>query len=269
MAAPASPSGAAAGSTAATLAGAGGAAAGTAPAMVSRVRASMEALRSSGATGAAAPRPSANAKAPAMISATGAEIGRPVSNCSTSGASAATALRSSAIMAGVRDRVLSMRRFRRFSIDQPNSAISRAPTIRPLPFSVWKLRRRTPSDSRSMGFWSHSGKLVWMDAISSLASSMKSSRNCGSTSGCGSTGRSGCSGACAPGGGPIATVACAASSRARSGLNCTVLAAASPAAGRSSSGTREGASSARALMHISALSSMYHGSLRPFCSVSM
>ena len=34
-------------------------------------------------------------------------------------------------------------------------------------------------------------------------------------------------------------------------------------------GTRDGASSSNVLMHISALSSMYHGSVRPLCSVSM
>ena len=62
-------------------------------------------------------------------------------------------------MPGVRDRVLSMRRFSRFSMDQPNSAIERAPTIRPLPFKVWKLRRIDANASRSIGFWSQSGKL--------------------------------------------------------------------------------------------------------------
>ena len=76
----------------------------------------------------------------------------PDSNCSTSCGNAATALRSSSIMPGVRVSVLSMIRFSKFSIDQPNSAIGLAPTILPLPFSVWKLRRSTPSDSKSMGF---------------------------------------------------------------------------------------------------------------------
>ena len=37
-------------------------------------------------------------------------------------------------MPGVRESVLSMMRLSRFSIAQPNSAIKRAPTMRPLPF---------------------------------------------------------------------------------------------------------------------------------------
>ena len=39
-----------------------------------------------------------------------------------------------------------------------NSAIERAPTIRPLPFRVWKLRRRELRAPKSIGFWSQSGK---------------------------------------------------------------------------------------------------------------
>jgi len=135
-----------------------------------------------GATAASSPsRPSEKVKARAMRSLIGAVGDRPNSNCSTSCGNAATALRNSSIMPGVLVRVLSMMRFSRFSIDQPNSAIGLAPTILPLPFNVWKLRRSTPSDSKSMGFRSHIGKNCWIDAISSLASSMNSSTNCGST----------------------------------------------------------------------------------------
>ena len=122
---------------------------------VSIVCNSWEVLRSSDAgpdTAEFASRRSAKANALAMMSLTGTKFCLPVSNCSTSCGSAATALRNSTIMPGVRDRVLSMMRFSKFSIDHPNSAISLAPTIRPLPFRVWKLRRKTPSESKSMGF---------------------------------------------------------------------------------------------------------------------
>ena len=87
-----------------------------------------------------------------MIASSGNACGRPVSSCSTNSGRAATALRSKVIMPGVRDSVLSMMRFNKFSIDQPNSAIEAAPTMRPLPFNVWKLRRNEASDSKSIGF---------------------------------------------------------------------------------------------------------------------
>ena len=76
-----------------------------------------------------------------------------------------------------------MMRFSRFSTDQAKSPMRRAPTTRPLPFSVWKARRTRVSDSRSDGFSSQSGNRRPMVAISSPASSMKSASSSGSTAG--------------------------------------------------------------------------------------
>ena len=89
---------------------------------------------------------------------------------------------------------------------------------------------------------------------------MNNSTNCGSTAGGGSAETIGWVEICSSFGGSIATVT--------SGFNLTVLAMSSPL-GTSKVGTRDGPCSANALMHISALSNMYQGSLRPFCRVSM
>ena len=40
---------------------------------------------------------------------------------------------------------------------QANSLNSRAPTMRPLPLSVWNERRTVLSATDSSGFWSHTG----------------------------------------------------------------------------------------------------------------
>ncbi len=88
---------------------------------------------------------------------------------------------------------------------------------------------------------------------------MNNSMNWGSTA----------SGAGADASGWVITCALLACSNATvaSGPNFMDLAA-SPS-GSPKSGTRANPSSASALMHISALSNMYQGSLRPFCNVSM
>ena len=99
----------------------------------------------------------------------------------TSAGRSAIASRSVASMALERSSVPSMTRFSRFSTAQAKSPMRRAPTTRPLPFSVWKARRTRVSDSRSAGFSAHSGNRRPTVAISSPASSMKSARSSGST----------------------------------------------------------------------------------------
>ena len=65
--------------------------------------------------------------------------------------SAPIASRSTARMAGERVCVWSSSRFIRFSIAQAKSANAVAPTTRPLPFSVWKERRAVTSASSCVG----------------------------------------------------------------------------------------------------------------------
>ncbi len=55
---------------------------------------------------------------------------------------------------------------------QANSPSRSAPTIRPLPFSVWKERRTSRRASSSSGFCSHCGKSAAICATFSRASSM-------------------------------------------------------------------------------------------------
>ena len=55
-----------------------------------------------------------------------------------------------------------------------------APTMRPLPFSVWKDRRTVISVSISLGDSAHCGKFLLTVATSSLASSINNSSNSGS-----------------------------------------------------------------------------------------
>ncbi len=59
---------------------------------------------------------------------------------------------------------------------------SMRPTMRPLPFSVWKPRRIVVSDSRSCGEWPSVSRLDAIVATTSLASSRKISRSSLSTS---------------------------------------------------------------------------------------
>ena len=58
---------------------------------------------------------------------------------------------------GERASVPSSSRLTRFSIAQANSLSSRAPTMRPLPLSVWNERRTVTSASASSGLWSQTG----------------------------------------------------------------------------------------------------------------
>ncbi len=119
---------------------------------------------------------------PAMMPAMSACGLRAVSSCSTSSGTAATDWRSSVIISGLRSSVLLMTRLSRFSTAHANSPMSCAPTMRPLPFSVWNERRTLTSESWSCGFSSHSGNRRLSLVISSFASSMNSSRNSGSIS---------------------------------------------------------------------------------------
>ena len=122
-----------------------------------------------------------------------AVTGVPVSSWVISSGKAATASRRVSRIAGERVSVLSSTRLTRFSIDQANSPRSRAPTMRPLPLRVWNERRTVTSASRSSGFWSHTGKLCWIFASSSRASSMNSFTSSGSacSASAGSFGRRG------------------------------------------------------------------------------
>ena len=67
------------------------------------------------------------------------------SSSSTSCGIAATASRTTATISGERASVWLMTRFSRLSTLQENSPTRRAPTMRPLPFSVWNARRRSRS----------------------------------------------------------------------------------------------------------------------------
>ena len=73
-----------------------------------------------------------------------------------------------------------MSRFSRLSMFHANSPISCAPTMRPLPFSVWNERRVLIKASEFVRSAVHSGRLRWILAISSLASSMNTSTSSGS-----------------------------------------------------------------------------------------
>ena len=92
-----------------------------------------------------------------MIAAMSDVAGAPPSISSTSCGIAATASRITATISGERGSVWLMTRFSSDSMLQENSPMRCAPTMRPLPFSVWKARRRSRSDSASSGFCSHCG----------------------------------------------------------------------------------------------------------------
>src|SRR5207237_1367344 len=144
-----------------------------------------------------------------------------------------------------------------------NSLSSRAPTMRPLPLSVWNERRTVMSASRSRGFWSQTEKKCWIRASSSCASSMKSFISSGSAGSAGAA--------------PLfegASVGAAASTASASGRLpgggerlgiCTVRARAADSSG-STVGTPGVGCCSRACTHAWALSSMYQGSERPACS---
>ena len=142
-----------------------------------------------------------------------------------------------------------MTRFSRFSTDQAKSPMRRAPTTRPEPFSVWKARRTRASDSRSAGFSAHSG-IQAADGRDLLARFLDEEREQFRIDGRAALGR-------------VAHRGRRSGARAvrRRSVGCGAAraAAASTAARMASSATRQR----------SALSSMYQGSPRPACSVSM
>ena len=83
-----------------------------------------------------------------------------------------TASRTVARMAGERCRVFSITLLSRFSMAQANSLMSVAPTMRPEPLSVWNARRTPASASVSSGFCSQAGNSLPIRATSSRASSI-------------------------------------------------------------------------------------------------
>src|ERR1044071_5380256 len=85
--------------------------------------------------------------------------------------------------AGLASRFSSSHRFMSCSISQATSPRSIRPTMRPLPFSVWKPRRMVVSDSRSSGCLRHTGSVASMRCSTSAASSRKIARSSASTSG--------------------------------------------------------------------------------------
>ena len=93
-----------------------------------------------------------------------------------------TASRTTLIISGVRASVLLMTRFSRFSTDQQNSPISCAPTMRPLPFSVWKGAAHVDQRIAVVRILFPQREQHVEALAFSLASSMNSSRNSGSSS---------------------------------------------------------------------------------------
>ena len=78
--------------------------------------------------------------------------------------------------------LLSKIRLSIFSIDQANSALVLAPTIRPDPFKVWKPRRISVSWAKSSGASCHCSYKGTISSKTSLASSKKISLISGSAS---------------------------------------------------------------------------------------
>ncbi len=99
----------------------------------------------------------ASAWARSTMSWARAGAGLLASSALTSSPAIAVASRTVARMEGERCSVLSMTRLSRFSMDQANSAMSVAPTMRPEPLSVWNERRMPDSASVSSGFCSQAG----------------------------------------------------------------------------------------------------------------
>ena len=197
------------------------------------------------------------------MSAFGSE---PISSCSINSGTAAAATPMNSTMGGVRIRVRLIRRFNRFSTLQQYSPIRSAPTMRPLPFSVWKERRTVIRVSMSSGESIQAGRLRWMDTTSSLASSIKSSSSSGSkcsasgaTTGSGMTAVACCASACSS---AILATPSAVAMRIVCSIACSD-------AGVDCSSLRRSATSRSTVRQASALSSMYQGSLRPAFTVSM
>ena len=82
----------------------------------------------------------------------------------------------SAITAGLAGRVPSSTRLSMFSTFQLNSPKVLAPTRRPLPLRVWKMRRIGRRHSPSSGAWRHNGSNSPRLLVSSSSSSRKTSR---------------------------------------------------------------------------------------------
>ena len=178
-------------------------------------------------------------------------------------------------MGGVRLRVRLIRRFSRFSTAQAYSPILSAPTMRPLPLSVWNERRTVISVSTSSGESSHEGRCRLIDAISSLASSINNSRISGSI--CSASGATTGNGMTS-----VACICCAAASASSASARCPSASTSSASSfcvtatgACSSSGSTNVVSCMRfstsrsTVRQASALSSMYQGSLRPALTVSM
>ena len=208
--------------------------------------------------------PSVNAFARAISSLISAVGSVPTSSCSINPGNAAAASSIKSTMGGVRTSVRLIKRFSRFSMLQLYSPIRSAPTIRPLPFSVWNDRRTVMSVSMSSGASCQTGSLRLMDATSSLASSINNSRSSGSR----------CSMSVATTGNGIISVArtfaaraCSSAAASPSSRAMPVVAAAAGAA--ASSCASRCSTSLSTARQASALSSMYHGSLRPAFTVSM
>ena len=132
------------------------------------------------AAGKAGPSRPDRASARAMIAAMSMPVSAPPSISSISCGMAATASRTIDTMSGERSSVWLITRFSSDSTLQENSPMRCAPTMRPLPFSVWNARRRSRRASASCGFCSHCGNSTASRAAFSRASSTNNCRNSGS-----------------------------------------------------------------------------------------
>ena len=115
-------------------------------------------------------RPSANAIARAATQPAAAGNSPPFANCPTKPGNSATASAITSTMSALRGSVPLITRLSKDSMDQANSLTARAPTIRPLPFRVWKARRTRTSASNCAALSAQRGNAVSMAATSSLAS---------------------------------------------------------------------------------------------------
>ncbi len=185
--------------------------------------------------------------------------GVPISSCSTSSGRAAAASSRNSSIGSVAGKVRLMTRLSIFSTLQQNSPISCAPTMRPLPLSVWNARRTDVNASLSSKLSRHAGRFRLMPAISSLASSMKSSTSSGS-------GRS--SPACMTAGGSGSATG-SSSAAGKSAATRVSASSATSSTGSSVSSVGSGAWRSSTSRQRSALSNIYQGSLRPADTVSM
>ncbi len=234
--------------------------------------ASSTATGSAGGTGAAAggtaggvSRPD-SASARAVMPATSSTCVAGRSSSSTSRGMAATASRTIATTSADRGSVWLITRFSRLSMLQANSPRRRAPTMRPLPFSVWKIRRTSASACASSGLRSQSGKLSPRCAMFSRASSTKIARNSASTM----TGSGAAGGGAEGGGGTSVRIAIVGSTGATvAGSAGATAAAGSPPGREGTSVTTLAPAAPSSARHASALSSRCQGSGRPACKDSM